>query len=156
MANSDALDLNVAPDSGMVRLEFTGDNVGSIWYTHPVSGTEYKGGNNSVDKYQDVPATDAPYLIGLGVFKRLVFNPDGTLLVSDAEKARLQAEAEAAQQAADAQAKAEADALAQTQTDLANQEAEFAAATAQQQLEAEAEAQAKTDASKTGNKSKSS
>ncbi len=154
MANSDALDLDQAPESGKVRLEYTGDNLGSTWFTHPTSQVEYRGGINSADKYQDVPASDAAYLISLGLFRPMSFYPDGTLKTDATEKARLKQQLADAKAAEAEQAKIEAAALKQAQADLDAQEAEQAAVTvadAQASLDAqaEAEAQAKADASKT-------
>lgn len=60
------------PD-GMARMQFVGDQVGAITFFGS-SGREYRGGNNSIERYANVAAGDVERLLSTGKW-RLVIRP---------------------------------------------------------------------------------
>jgi len=58
--------------SGVLIMEFIGATAGAQTYGGrgiTPSGRAYRGGNNAFDRYQEVAATDAPWLVRLGLWR---------------------------------------------------------------------------------------
>lgn len=63
--------VDVASDTGLVTLEFTGTQQGKQNFRHPASRREYRAGASPASRYIQVPPEDVPYLTGLGFFARV-------------------------------------------------------------------------------------
>ena len=62
------------PDSGMVRMEFIGDQEGAQTFIGKVSGRQYRAGREPMSRYHDVDARDVEWFLALGKFA--VVNPE--------------------------------------------------------------------------------
>lgn len=61
-------DYEVAPE-GVVRMEFTGNQVAPVWYHGTGGGRRYYAGNNPNDKYHNADPADVDRLLGTGKFR---------------------------------------------------------------------------------------
>ena len=60
---------DTALSEGMVRLEYTGRNEGSIPFR--VNGVVYRGGRHAAHRYADAPPEDARQLITMGMWREV-------------------------------------------------------------------------------------
>lgn len=63
--------ISSAEPPNTIRMEFIGEQRGAISYIGQPSGTPYRGGNNSLDRFISADPRDVPYLESLGVWKAI-------------------------------------------------------------------------------------
>lgn len=56
------------PD-GLVRLEYTGENIGAVGFRSPQTGQTYRGGRSAAHRFVNAPPDDVGWLLNLAVWR---------------------------------------------------------------------------------------